>query len=216
MRVLYTMLTLAVALCSVAGAAEPPVATAATEVRPVVVGSRLPAAKVHNATGEALTLAEAAGDGKVALIVYRGGWCPICTRHFAALGQARTELEDAGWRFLALSPDRPAVIAEAMAAGGAEAIPRLSDSDVSAIRALGLAFRLDAPTLRRYADYDIDVAAASGQDHHILPVPAVLLVVDGEIRFLHADADYRRRLDAGLLRSAVSMIASADADNDED
>ncbi len=198
---------LLILLCTATLAAESaPVALTPTEVRPVVAGSRLPAAEVTDAAGDPLPLATAAGGGKVVLIVYRGGWCPICTEHFAALATARNELERAGWRFVALSPDRPAVIAEAMAAGGTEAITRYSDSDATAIRALGLAFRLDAPTLQRYAGYGIDLAAASGYDHHILPVPAVLLVVDGEIRFLHADADYRRRLDAGLLRAAVAMV----------
>jgi len=37
-------------------------------------------------------------------------------------------------------------------------------------------------------------------------VPAVLLVVDGTIRALHADADYKRRLDPAVLRAMVATI----------
>jgi len=183
-----------------AAASEP------TKVRPAVVGSQLPDAPVLRGDGTSLPLREAVGAGKAVLIVYRGGWCPICTRHFAALGQAREELVAKDWSLVAISPDSPESIAAWIDEHGDDGIVRYSDSDVDAIEALGLAYTLDAETRAKYREYGLDLAAASGQDHYILPVPAVLLVVDGEIRWFHADADYRRRLERPLLRAAVDAV----------
>ena len=61
----------------------------------------------------------------------------------------------------------------------------------------------------RYKKYKIDLAAASGETHNILPVPTVLFVVDGVIRGLHADIDYKRRLHPEVL---MAMTTAIDAD----
>lgn len=75
-------------------------------------------------------------------------------------------------------------------------------------RDYGLAFRVSEETLDRYAMAGIDLEAASGYDHHILPVPATFVVgLDGMIRFVYANPNYRVRVDPELLvmaaRSAV-------------
>lgn len=185
----------------------PQAAEKPTEVRPVVVGSQLPDAKVHVSEDKELTLKEALGEGKQILIVYRGGWCPYCSRHFAALGQHKEELGERGWSIQSLSPDAPAVIQAWLKKNGDDGVPRLSDSDADAMRALGLAFVLDEKTRTVYQKYNIDLEQASGgQTHYILPVPAVLLIVDGEIRALHADANYERRLRPTLLMAMVDAV----------
>ncbi len=49
-------------------------------------------------------------------------------------------------------------------------------------------------------DLGIDLEAASGQRHHLLPVPAVFLLgSDGVIRYRYANPDYRVRLDPAVL-----------------
>jgi len=193
----------------VAADGPPPPADRAEDVRPVVVGSRLGETPVTTADGEEAGLTVAIGGGKKILIVYRGGWCPVCTRHFQALGTKQTELEEAGWEMVALSPDTPESIAAWIAEHEDDGIERLSDSPATAIRELGLAFVVDEATREKYRGYGIDLAKASGHDHHILPVPAVMLIVNGEIRFLHADADYRRRLDPDLLMAAIASVDEA-------
>lgn len=195
-----------VCLVSLAGPALWGAAADPAAVRPVVAGSRLPEATVVGADGTSVPLREAVGGGKTVLVVYRGGWCPFCTRHFAALGQARAELEARGWKLVAISPDSPASIAAWVAEHGEDGVARFSDGDADAIEALGLGFTVDRGTLEKYRGYGIDLERASGHDHHILPVPAVLLVVDDEIRWLHADADYRRRVDRGLLLAAIEAV----------
>lgn len=59
-------------------------------------------------------------------------------------------------------------------------------------------------TVEAYRGYGIDLEAASGENHHLLPVPSVFIVgTDGRIAFAYANTDYTVRL------SAEEMIEAA-------
>ena len=183
----------------------------AKDVRPVVAGSMLPGQSVVGMDGKSVPLNTALAKGKHVLIVYRGGWCPYCTRHFAAIGQQAEFLSQHGWAISSLSPDSPASIQAMLKKHGKDDVQYFSDADADVIRALGLAFVLDEKTRTIYKQYNIDLEQASGFKHYILPVPTVLLVVDGEIRAVHADADYKRRLQPELLRAMVAAVDKSPA-----
>lgn len=73
-----------------------------------------------------------------------------------------------------------------------------------AARAFGLAFRVDAETYENLLGYGIDLEAASGEDHHLLPVPAVFLIGrDGTIDFRYYNPDYKERLSGDALLEAA-------------
>jgi peroxiredoxin len=87
----------------------------------------------------------------------------------------------------------------------------LSDASQDASRAFGLAWQLSDAEVARLRGFGIDVEAASGRDHHQLPVPAVFLV-DAQriIRFRSFDPDYTVRLPTGrLLEEARAMAGAA-------
>jgi hypothetical protein len=53
----------------------------------------------------------------------------------------------------------------------------------------------------------MDVEDASGQKHHMLPVPAVFLIAtNGLIQFQYANPDYRQRLNPDLLVAAARIL----------
>jgi len=79
-----------------------------------------------------------------------------------------------------------------------------SDSDMGLAIDLGIAFRVDDATIEAYHEYGIDLEQASGRDHHLLPVPAALLVdADGVIRFFYVNPDYKSRVDASVFIAAA-------------
>jgi peroxiredoxin len=83
----------------------------------------------------------------------------------------------------------------------------LSDADAAAARAFGLAFRVDDETFRRYQGFGIDLEAASGKSHHILPVPAVFIVdPEGRIAFQYVNPDYRVRIPADVVLAAAKSL----------
>ena len=84
----------------------------------------------------------------------------------------------------------------------------LSDSTTEAAQAFGLAFQIDDKTFKMLEGYGIDLEDASGEDHHILPVPAVFIVgTDGVIRFDFVNPDYKVRIDPEMLLEAAQEYA---------
>lgn len=174
----------------------------AEEAKVPMTGDAAPDAAVRTAEGEAVTLAALTKDTPTVLVFYRGGWCPYCNQHLAGLTEIEAEIQEKGYQIIAISPDRPEKVAEA-AENATFKYRLLSDSDMNAAKAYGLAFTLAEDMVTRLQGFGIDVEAASGRDHHMLPVPAVIVIDgDGVIRFRHADEDYTERLsNEALLQS---------------
>jgi peroxiredoxin len=85
----------------------------------------------------------------------------------------------------------------------------LSDSSMAASRALGIAFRVDDETAKKYREYGIDLQKSSGYSHQQLPVPAVFLVGrDGTIHFSYVNPNYKVRLAPEVLMAAARAYRS--------
>lgn len=84
-----------------------------------------------------------------------------------------------------------------------------SDRDLVAARAFGIAYQVPADQVARYKGYGIDLEAAAGRDHHMLPVPSVFLVEKGgTIRWVYSNPDYRVRPDNEILLEAARAHGS--------
>jgi len=185
---------------------------AAPEPKYLTVGESVPAVSVRTEAGAAVKLSDAIGGKPTVLIFYRGGWCPFCTRHLAALAEAEPELTAAGFQLLAISPDQPAKL---RAKPSHQKLPYtlLSDSEMNATRAFGIAFKVDDALVGKYKnDYGIDLEGDSGQTHHLLPYPAVFIVDRaGVIRFVHVNPDYKVRMSPGeIVAAARGALATRD------
>lgn len=171
---------------------------------PLKIGDPIPNATLTTEKGEPVELRKLVAKQPTALIFYRGGWCPYCTRHLAALADVHDDLTAAGYQIIAISPDQPSKIAETP---DREKLTYtlLSDSALTTSDAFGLSFQVPADLVAKYKnEYQIDLEAASGQTHHRLPHPAVFLVnPDGTISFAYVNEDYRTRLEpAEILKAA--------------
>ncbi len=189
------------ALCAVAVIAD---------AKPLAAGESIPAGPLKTVDGESFDLTAAAREQRLAVIYYRGGWCPYCNTHLAQLQEAEPELRALGYRILAISPDQPSKMKESLEKG-AMTYTLLSDSSMDAAKAFGIAFEVDAATIKKYEGYGIDLEAASGEAHHLLPVPSVFLVgTDGVIDFAYSNPDYKVRLEPAALLAAAKAAVEAD------
>ncbi len=137
---------------------------------------------------------------------YQGGWCPFCTKHLAALASIEKDLAAAGFQLLAISTDAPANLRE-KPEHQTLTYTLLSDSTMDAAKAFGIAFTVPDDVLVKYKGYGIDLEAASGQKHHLLPHPAVFVVdKTGVIRFAHVNSDYKTRLDPAKILEAARAV----------
>jgi len=186
------------ALAALTAGCQPPenqTMTADSGVRPVLTGRRLPTAYVRSEDGELACMCQTASLKPTVLVFYRGEWCKYCREQLQQLETIRPELEQMGYQIVAISPDMPAKLRETKE-NLALNFTLLSDSDMEAAKALGIAFRLDDETYDKYkAVYGFDIEQWSGKNHHLLPHPAVYITGPGAVvRFEHVDPDYAERM----------------------
>jgi peroxiredoxin len=121
------------------------------------------------------------------------------------LREIHSQIADSGYQVIAISPDRPEKVRASITKHQLN-FRVLSDSQMSAARALGIAYKADSATLEKLKAMGIDLADFSGQTHFMLPVPAVFLVgTNGRITFEYVNPDYSVRLKAELLVAALRL-----------
>jgi len=180
------------------------IAVAQTNSTPLKVGDAIPDVTLRPEDNKEIKLRTLVAEKPTVLIFYRGGWCPFCTRHLKDLAGIEKDLVAAGAQLLAISPDQPRQLKETP---GRDKLgyKLLSDSDAVAAKAFGIAFKVEAALVKKYKDsYKIDLEAASGREHHLLPHPAVFVAhTNGVIRFAHFNPDYKVRLESKQILEAV-------------
>lgn len=198
------------------GHADVPVAATAAEIQPLTAGDKAPFFVVERVDGELFSFDPRKLERPVVLITFRGGWCPYCNLQLSELRAVIPQLNAMGVDVLFLSGDRAERLYASLSRETREHIGNLdytilSDSDVQAARALGIAFKASDRTLakRRTADGDGFLGSSMAR-HGVLPVPAVFAIdANGTITFAHADPDYRVRLSGDKLIAAARAIAPA-------
>jgi len=178
-------------------------AHAETNSTPLKVGDSIPDVKLRTEDDKEVSLRKLVSEKPTVLIFYRGGWCPFCNRQLQSLAGIEDDLNKAGVQLLAISMDQPAKL---KATPDREKLHYrlLSDSDAAAATAFGVAFKVDDKTVEKYRGYGINLDSASGNDHHILPHPAVFIAnTNAVIRFAHVNPDYKVRLEPAKVLEAA-------------
>ncbi len=190
----------AVSIAQVTGNVPP----SAKEAKPITVGSRVPKVSVMNLKNDVVSLKEILNGKPTVIVFYRGGWCPYCVRQLADLAKTAPELEKMGFQIVGITPDTPEKINTSIEKGE---LPYAiySDAKADAMKAFGVAFRLDDETFTTYKDkYGMNLEERSGETHHILPVPTVFLIDKrGKITFEYSNPDYSIRLKGSELLEAA-------------
>jgi peroxiredoxin len=175
-------------------------------VRPILLGTTLPEIGLRTIDGQTIALKDAIAGKPTVLVFYRGGWCPYCNTQLSGLRLIRKDLDALGYGLIAISPDTPEELKKTLD-GQALDFQLLSDSRAGAMRAFGVGYRVDAATLKKLGDYGIDLEKASGETHHVLPVPAVFLVDQaGTLQFSYVHPDYKVRVPQDVVLAAAKAI----------
>lgn len=144
------------------------------------------------------------------LVFYRGGWCPYCNLHLGQLQKIEAELIKIGYQIIAISPDTPEKLRQSIEKHKLNYL-LLSDSKMTAACSFGIAFKVDKKAIKKYKGYGIDLESASGEKHHLLPVPAVFIVgTDSIIKFEYVNPDYKVRLGPDLLLAAAKSVLKSE------
>jgi len=180
----------------------------AIDVTPLLIGESIPDISLQNHLGETVSLHDVSSENTL-FVFYRGGWCPFCSTELAELASIEDSLYSMGFNIAAISPDRPEFLQMSMDDVEMD-YTLLSDSMMEASKAFGIAFRLDDETFQRYKQNGLNLEERSGQDHHLLPAPAVFLTNgDGVIEFQYVNPDYRQRIDKDVLMAAATAMVES-------
>ena len=181
----------------------------AEDVRPLQKGDRAPRFTLRTVDNEVFEFDPDNLDQPAMLITFRGGWCPYCNMHLSELRNVIPELKEEGIDVYFLSGDRPEMLYASLAQETREDIDGkgytiLSDAEIEAARALGIAFRAADTTISRRHDRGQDIAGSSMTMHQALPVPAVYVIdTNGVITYSYVNADYKIRLPADEVVAAA-------------
>lgn len=197
----------ALALSMAAPATGSELARGPDQVRPILLGSKLPNVPLRTLDGAATTLGAQVGGQPAILVFYRGGWCPYCNLQLSELRLIEDQAKALGYRMIAISPDRPEELSRTLDQADLT-YTLLSDSQAAALKAFGIGFRLDDLTYLKYKAYGIDLEKAAGEQHRALPVPSVY-IVDGEgvLQFGYSHPDYTLRIPGPVILAAAKAIA---------
>ena len=200
---------LGAAPCSLAvAAAALPISATADLAKPLAIGSTVPAAMLKTADGAEFSLAAALAAKPTLLVFYRGGWCPFCNTQLAELQQSQDKFLALGYQILAISTDAPASM-PATVEKNHLGYTLLSDRDMQASSAFGIAWRAEPASAERYASRGISLAPVPGEPGAFwLPVPSVFVVrPPGVIVHTFSDPNFRVRppVDA-LLAAATAAV----------
>ncbi|MDB4473514.1 peroxiredoxin family protein [Opitutaceae bacterium] len=111
---------------------------AAAEQPGLTVGEKAPDFTLESSTGAEMKLSEIRGDGPVILVFVRSAdWCPHCRRQLQNLEANQTALEAGGAQLVAVSYDKVATQAQAVAKLGLT-YPLLADPGSKTIEAYGI------------------------------------------------------------------------------
>lgn len=159
-------------------------------------GQTAPDFTLPDALGASVNLYEQLARGPVVLTFYRGGWCPFCNLQLRAYQSILPDIEAAGARLIALSPQRPD---RALAQRDKEELrfPVLSDTNGQAAAGFRVLFEVqdyiqDIMTNR----LQVDLTDYNGVDRWILPIPSTFVIDrSGVVRYAYVDPDFMRRME---------------------
>lgn len=193
------------------------IAPSAEETSPLQSGAMAPDFTVYRIDGSPYTFDADQLQNTTLIITFRGGWCPYCNTQLQELRNVLPQIKASGVDILFLSGDRPEILYSNLKDETRETINGLdytilSDADMEAGMAFGLAFQVPDETLSRYQSRDWDLASSSMAKHQALSIPAVYVIrPGGEIAFSYANPDYRVRLPANEVKIAVDKVLAEEA-----
>ncbi|WP_199139521.1 peroxiredoxin family protein [Pedobacter sp. ASV12] len=161
---------------------------------PLKVGQQAPQFSAKDNAGQVVDLKQLLKNNQsVVLFFYRGQWCPYCNKHIKDLQDSLQLLTGKGAYVLGVSPETAAGVQKTVAKTKAS-FSIVSDRDYSIMKAYQVNYVMEPGLADRYKKGGLDVAMANGQTDYVLPVPATYIIgKDGKIKYVHFDADYKKR-----------------------
>lgn len=161
----------------------------------IKVGDALPPFSLSDALGKEVTSQELLFKGPLLLTFYRGEWCPFCNLALHALQKNLPAIQAKGVSLVAITPELPDGTLT-MTEKHELKFPVLTDLKSKYAKELGITWKQPEAMMEVFNTFGNDITKKNGDDSHLLPIPATLLVDrEGVVRNLFIDPDYTKRLE---------------------
>jgi peroxiredoxin len=168
-------------------------------------GEAMPPFLLPDDTGRLVSLTSLLQNGPVAVMFFRGHWCPYCRLNVRAVVQAMDRIRAIGGQVVAIMPETQA-FAEKFSADSAAPFPVLTDLDTGYALSLNLAIWLGKEIQDLLSPMQ-DMPTFHGNQGWVLPIPATFIVGrDGIVRARFIDPDFRKRM---AIDDLVAALKSA-------
>jgi len=162
-------------------------------------GDKAPTFKAKTSEGKTFDLEAAVEENAIALIFYRGFWCPHCSRIFSAYADSLSYLTDLGIRIVAVTPE-PYENVDKMIDDTGVSFTVLSDPDGKIMRLYDVDFRVTDEYNQKIVNFKgASIEEMNNSDVAELPIPATYLIIrdkdsgKGKIVWRHFDPNYKNR-----------------------
>lgn len=164
-------------------------------------GDAMPPFILPDETGRLVALSSLLEQGPVAVMFFRGHWCPYCRLNMRAVTQAEARIRAMGAQIVAIMPETQE-FTDYLKAEAQASFPILTDLDNGYALSLDLAIWLGTE-IQQLLSYQ-DMAKYHGNDAWMLPIPAVFVVGrDGIVKARFVDPDFRKRMEIDDLLAAL-------------
>jgi peroxiredoxin len=164
-------------------------------------GEEMPSFLLPDEKGRLVSLPSLLAQGPVAVMFFRGHWCPYCRLNMRAVIQAEARIKAMGAQIVAIMPETQA-FTEQFKADSDAPFPMLTDLDNGYALSINLAIWLGAE-IQQLLSYQ-DMAKFHGNEGWMLPIPAVFVVGrDGIVKARFVDPDFRKRMEIDDLLAAL-------------
>jgi peroxiredoxin len=165
-------------------------------------GDVMPPFLLPDEGGRLVSLDSLLAAGPLAVMFFRGHWCPYCRLNVRAVIQAQDRIKVAGGHTVAIMPELQAFTRQFKVDSGAP-FPVLTDLDNGYALSLNLAIWLGSE-IQQLLSYQ-NMASFHGNDGWMLPIPAAFVVGrDGLVKARFVDPDFRRRMEIDDLVAALT------------
>ena len=166
-------------------------------------GEPMPPFMLPDETGRLVTLTSLIAEGPVAVMFFRGHWCPYCRLNVRAVIMAMDRIRAMNAQVVAIMPELQEYAEKFKAEAGAP-FPVLTDLDNGYALSINLAFWVGDEKREAMKQSGFDIGAYNGNDTWMLPLPASFVVdTEGIVRARFIDPDYRKRMAIEDLLQAV-------------
>jgi len=159
-------------------------------------GDQAPMFSLPNAGNKLISLEDLLEQGSVVLTFYRGAWCPYCNLELKNYQQILSQIEQAGAKFVAISPMSPDNSLQMIDANALQ-YEVLSDKGSEVANMFTTVIENPQSSIQAMSDLGYDFHGFYNDDSTKLPIPAVFVISkEGVVLFADSQGgDYRKRVE---------------------